>query len=139
MKLSADNVLRETYLNKIIAKKWPADFPTEKQVREYYDKNKDKFFLEERIHVWQIFLKTDPSMNKEQVAAIEKRMKNIRQEILDNKIKFAEAAFRYSDNGPSRVTGGYMGLIKVSELKPEMFKVLMNLPDRLRTMPAYTC
>lgn len=129
MKLSADNVLRETFLNKLIASKFPAGFPSEKQVKEYYDKNKDKFYLGERVHVWQIFLKTDPDMNKEQIAAIEKRMKKIRRAILDKKIDFADAAFRYSDNGPSKVTGGYMGLIKVSQLKPAMSKVLMKLPE----------
>lgn len=128
MKLSADNVLRDTFLNKVIAKKFPSGFPSEKQMREYYDKNKNKFFLGERVHVWQIFLKTNASMSKAQVAAIEKRMKKIRREILDKKIDFADAAFKYSDNGPSKVTGGYMGLVNVSQLKPEMSKVLMKLP-----------
>jgi len=129
MKLSAENVLRETYLNKLINGKIPADFPSDEQVHQYYDKNKDSFFIAERVHVWQIFLRTDPEANKEQTALVEKRINKIRQEILDKKINFADAAFRYSEHGPSKATGGYMGLIKVSELKPELSDVILKLPE----------
>lgn len=129
MKLSAENVLRETYLNKLITSKLPADFPTDEQVRQYFDKNKDSFFIAERMHVWQIFLRTDPKADKEQTALVEKRIKNIEQELLEHKIDFADAAFRYSEHGPSKATGGYMGLVKVSDLKPELSDVLLKLPE----------
>jgi len=56
MQRGADNILRETYLNKLILSKIPSDFPTPEQTREYYDNNKDQFVLEERVHVWQIYL-----------------------------------------------------------------------------------
>ncbi|MCK5432087.1 MAG: hypothetical protein KAJ03_05045, partial [Gammaproteobacteria bacterium] len=48
-----DNIVRELYLNQLLASKIPADFPTDEQVQEYYDQNKEKFVIEERIHVWQ--------------------------------------------------------------------------------------
>ena len=129
MQLSAENVLRETYLSKLIAAKIPAGFPSDEQVRQYFDKNKDQFYIGERVHVWQIFLRTDPQANKEQTALVEKRAQKIRQEILDKQIDFAEAAFKYSEHGPSKASGGYMGLIKVSDLKPELSKVLLDLPE----------
>ena len=129
MKLSAENVVREIYLNKLIAAKIPADFPTDQQVRQYFDKNKDQFFIGKRVHVWQIFLRFDPKMSKDQVASVRDRMNKIRQDIVDKKIDFADAAFKYSEHGPSKTTGGYMGLIKVADLKPELSKVLLNLPE----------
>ena len=51
-----DNIVRELYLNQLVASKVPADFPTDEQIQEYYDKNKEKFVIDERIHVWQIYL-----------------------------------------------------------------------------------
>ena len=129
MKLSAENVLRETYLNKLIASKLPSGFPSEEQVRQYYDKNKDSFYIGERVHVWQIFLGVDPKMSKDQVAVVETKIKKIRQDILDHKIDFADAALKYSEHGPSSTTGGYMGLVKVSDLKPELSAVLLKLPE----------
>lgn len=129
MKLSAENVLRETYLSKLIAAKMPAGFPSDEQVRQYFDKNRDQFFIGERVHVWQIFLRLDPKMTKQQVAAVRNRMDKIRQDILDKKIDFADAALKYSEHIPSKTTGGYMGLIKVSDLKPALSDVLMKLPE----------
>ena len=55
MRRGAENILREVYLKKLIASKLPADFPSDQQVSEYYEKNPTQFELPERIHVWQIF------------------------------------------------------------------------------------
>jgi parvulin-like peptidyl-prolyl isomerase len=129
MRRSAENVLREAYLAKLIASKLPADFPTEQQVRDYFDKNESSFFLGERVHVWQIFLKTDAGLSDAQVAAIEQRLKTLRRELLDDKIDFADAAMQYSQHPASRSMGGYMGLVKVAELKPELSKPLLALPE----------
>ena len=129
MKRSAENVLREIYLNKLVVSKLPADFPTDQQIREYYDKNQASFFLGERVHVWQIFLKIDTGMNEGQVAVIKKRIQSIREDVLNKKLEFADAAMQYSDHAASKAMGGYLGLVKVSDLKPELTKPLMNLVE----------
>ena len=129
MQRSAESILRESYLSKLIATKLPADFPTDQQIQEYFDKNKASFFLGERVHVWQIFLKIEAGTNEQQVAAVEQKIKNIRQEIQNNKIDFADAAMRYSDHAASQAMGGYMGLVKVSDLKPELSQPLLLLPE----------
>ncbi|MBF8268948.1 MAG: putative peptidyl-prolyl cis-trans isomerase, PpiC-type [Gammaproteobacteria bacterium] len=129
MQRSAENVLREIYLSKLVVTKLPADFPTDQQIREYFDKNQASFFLGERVHVWQIFLKIDAGMNEGQVAAIKKRIQSMREDILNKKLDFADAAMQFSDHPASKAMGGYMGLVKVSDLKPELTKPLMNLPE----------
>ena len=42
MQRAADSVLRESYIGKLLAEKFPADFPNDDQIKEFYDKNKDK-------------------------------------------------------------------------------------------------
>lgn len=138
MQRSAEELLRELYLGKLLASKLPADFPTEQQVRDYFDKNKANFFLGERVHIWQIYLKTSPEMSKEQVAALEQRMNSIHQNILAKKVDFSDAAMQYSEHGPSKAMGGYMGLVKVSDLKPELTKPLMNLSEGELSEPIKT-
>ena len=129
MQRSAENVLRELYISKLIAKNTPAGFPTEQQIREFFDKNEASFFLGERVYVWQIFLEIGKDMNNEQVASIKQRIQSIRQNILNKKIDFADAALQYSDHAASKAMGGYMGLVKVAELKPELTQPLLNLPE----------
>ena len=135
MQLASDRVLRETYINKLMAEKIPAGFPTDDQIKEFYDKNKDKFVLGERVHVWQIFLKIDKGMDKAVIAALEKKAEDIRARIKQGKIDFTSAAFQYSEHHPSRENGGDMGLIKVSELKPEIAKSLMALKEGELSQP----
>ena len=135
MQLASDRVLRESYINKLMAEKIPADFPSDDQIKEFYDKNKDKFVLGERVHVWQIFLKIDKGMDKAAIAALEKKAGDIRARIKQGKIDFTSAAFRYSEHHPSRENGGDMGLIKVSELKPEIAKPLLALKEGELSQP----
>lgn len=135
MQRSADNILRESYLTRLIAEKIPADFPTPEQVQQYYESNKEGFVLDERLHVWQIFFQIKNDMDKKAVAALQTQADKILKDIKNNKIDFADAAMQYSEHGASKVNGGYMGLIKVSELKPELSKALLSLPEDKLSQP----
>lgn len=129
MQRAAENVLREVYLNKLIASKIPSDFPSDKQLQEYYDKHKDKFVIGERIHVWQIFMPIDKNMSKKQQADVEKQAAQVDKDLKDGKIDFNTAALKYSANPASRNNGGYMGLVNVNELKPGIQTPLLKLAE----------
>lgn len=138
MQRSADNVMRESYLNKLIASKTPKDFPSEAQAREYFEKNKEKFVVPERVHVWQVFIKTTEQMIESDIAAAKKQAESISKNIRSGKVSFADAASQYSDHKQSKVSGGYMGLVKVSDLKPEISKPLLGLPEDRTSTPIKT-
>lgn len=138
MQRSADTVLRETYLNRLVAAKIPADFPTETQVQEYFEKNKEKLVLGERFHVWQIFLPIGDSKDDKAVAALQKQADGIASEITQGKLDFGAAAAKYSSNDPSRHNGGYMGLLAVTQLKPEISKALLALGEDVVSKPIRT-
>lgn len=138
MQRAAENVLREVYLSRLVASKIPADFPTEAQTKEYFEKNKDKFVLGERVHVWQIYLPVEPAKDQKATAAARKQADTIMADLNQGKIDFAVAAARYSAHDPSKNNGGYMGLVKVAELKPDISKALLAAAEDKLVGPIVT-
>ena len=122
-----DNIVRALYLNQLLTSKIPADFPTDKQVQEYYDKNKDNFVIEERVHTWQIFLPIKEDMSVKDIELLKKKAELITNNLKKKKTDFVSAANEYSKHEASRLSGGYMGLIKISELKPEIKAAIKTL------------
>jgi len=122
-----DNIVRELYLNQLLTSKIPADFPTDKQVQEYYDKNKDNFVIEERVHIWQIFLPIKEDMSVKDIELLKKKAESITNNLKKKKTDFVSAANEYSKHEASRLSGGYMGLIKISEFKPEIKAAIKTL------------
>jgi len=133
-----DNIVRELYLNQLLASKIPTDFPTDEQVQEYYDQNKEKFVIEERIHVWQIYLPISEGTSKKEIELLKKRAESIVNDLNKKKMDFSAAANKYSMHEASRLSGGYMGLIKVSDLKPEIKDAIKTLKQGNISSPIKT-
>lgn len=128
----AENILREIYIKQIMASKMPPDFPTEEQIKSYYEKNKDKFVLGDRLPVWQIFLPIPQDTPKKEIELLKKQAESIISDLNKNKTDFATAAIKYSGHAESKFNGGFMGMVKVDEMKPEIHKTLMALaPDKI--------
>jgi parvulin-like peptidyl-prolyl isomerase len=134
----AENILREFYLNQLIRSKIPKDFPTDQQIKEYYEQNKDKFVLAERVHVWQIFLQITDELSKKEIELVKKQAESISSDLNKGKISFDKAAQKYSDQESSKYNGGYLGLVKVKELKTEVQKPLMALAEGKISKPIKT-
>jgi parvulin-like peptidyl-prolyl isomerase len=138
MQRGAENILRESYLNRLIMAKIPNDFPTEQQVKEYYEKNKDKFVIGKRMHVWQIFLPIEKDMDNKAKTKLKQQAGTIINDINKGKIDFASAAAKHSNHEASRNNGGYMGLIKLADLIPGVEKPLMGLKEGKLSKPIET-
>lgn len=102
-------------------------FPSEAETRAYYEKNRDSFVLEERIHVSQIFFAISPMMTGKEVADLQDRVEAMATSIQQGELDFAAAAARYSEHEASRLNGGYLGLIKLSILLPEVGEAVRGL------------
>lgn len=142
MRRGAERVLAETYLNQVIRNNLPKDFPTDKQVRAYYDENKAKFQTPERVHLWQIFLPLAKDAKKSEVAAVRKQAGGLVRELRRHKLDFSTAAEQYSKNQPSRLNGGYMGLTALAELVPAVRSKVVamkanDISDPIRTDDGY--
>jgi len=138
MQKSAENTLREIYINRLINKELPTDFPTEEQSKTFYDNNQDKFTLEERVHVWQIFLPFGKDADAKTKEQIKKQATDLKKSIDAKKMSFASAATEFSKHIPSRHAGGYMGLIKLTDIKPEIRESVLNLKEGQLSSPVLT-
>ncbi|HKK16539.1 MAG TPA: peptidylprolyl isomerase [Gammaproteobacteria bacterium] len=137
-KRGAENVIREIYLNQLIASKIPADYPTEEQMKEFYEKNRDNFILPERVPVWQIFLAIQEGAGKKDIELQKKQAESIISDIKKGKLDFTDAARQYSAQGAGKLRGGYLGLIDVTELKPDIQQPLLALKPNTLSNPITT-
>ncbi|MEM7027398.1 MAG: peptidylprolyl isomerase [Pseudomonadota bacterium] len=127
MRRGAENILREAYLNRLIASKLPADFPNSEQISEYYQANQTSFVISERLQVWQIFFAKPVDADAKKLKEVRNKAGSVLEELQKNKSKFAELANEHSEHVQSRVNGGYMGLIKSGDLLPAVKEPLLNL------------
>ena len=128
MERAANNVLRELYVNGIINSRVSPDFPSETQIQDYYETNRQNMVIEERISVWQVFFPVSETMTDEEVSALEAQANQVASDIRAGSIDFSTAALTHSKNEPSRLNGGYMGILKMSDLIPVIREALVSLP-----------
>ncbi len=122
----AEQLLINHYLRQQL-KNRGENYPGADQVRAYYDNNKENFVLEERVHISQIFLPLESGSSDKDAAGLEKKARRIVKDISKGKMSFADAATKYSGHDASRMNGGYMGLVKMSVLLPEMKETIKTL------------
>jgi peptidylprolyl isomerase len=127
MRRSADQVLFDTYVRLKAGSVVKADFPTDAQVRDFYEKNKAQFQIDARIPVWQIFLSIPKEADEAKIAETERAANDLVKSLRAGKLTFAQAADEHSDNEASRLNGGLMGNLKVSELIPEVKSTVLAL------------
>ncbi|MEX2353120.1 MAG: peptidylprolyl isomerase, partial [Gammaproteobacteria bacterium] len=132
------NVLREVYLNRLLMNNMPSDFPSEEQLRQFFEENREDMVLAEQVPVWQIFLQVREGMDDTEISALAAEAERISQAIRDNALDFATAAEQYSQHQPSQGNGGYMGLLKVSELVPGISDTLLELDEGVVSSPLRT-
>jgi parvulin-like peptidyl-prolyl isomerase len=92
---------------------------TDDNLRKYFAEHRREFDGT-RLKVAQILLRVEPPGDKAAQQAVLRRARTIRQEILEGKIRFADAAREYSQ-APSANQGGDIGFISRREPMPESF------------------
>ncbi|MDA1014015.1 MAG: peptidylprolyl isomerase [Planctomycetota bacterium] len=81
------------------------------------------------VRASQILVKVPQGASEADVAAAERQLKNLRQQIIDGKIEFAAAAKRYSQ-APSGRNGGDVGFFPYTGVMPAEFsRVAFRLKD----------
>ena len=139
MEASKENTLFDRYVRDVIA----APIVTDKEMRDYYDKNQEQFATPEMVKVRHIVITSadagprqkTKTQAMEQIQAIATELKSIRfvkgtdpknvQQILTS--RFAEAARKYSEDG-SAESGGDLGWNQRGALDTTFEDVAFNLP-----------
>ncbi len=138
MARGAKKILVESYLNLLLQSNVKRDFPNDQQIRTYYDENKDKFLVNDRLHLWQVYLSTRDAADDKAAAEIKKQATVIHAALNEGKLDFSAAAARYSEHEPSRLNGGYMGLLQTKDLLPEVQKAVEALKEGQISTPIET-
>ena len=138
MERAALKVLAESYLNQVVRTNLDPAFPSADQVKTYFDENAAQFMTPERVHVWQIYLAVPPESDEREVKNIEQQANDIALELKKDPGRFAALAAEHSAHLQSRLNDGYMGLIKMSELLPEVREEITRLKEGTVSKPVRT-
>lgn len=99
----------------------------EETMTRFYEEHKKRFNEEMEVHLSSIFLLSgNPDDEKESL-----ELKKIGEDILD-KLKGGEnfqSLARKHSQGPGAEEGGYLGVFKITELDPQLKKILEPIPE----------
>ncbi len=98
----------------------------EREIKEYYKKNKERYKEPEGVHVKHILIYIPKDADKATEKKALEKAKQIRAQILKG-AKFEELAKIYSDDAGSKKKGGDLGIIKKGQTIPEFEKVIFKL------------
>jgi len=116
------SLLKIKLVNKLIR---PKITITEKDIKEYFEKNKESYTGERKIRLSHISIPIPEKAEPQEIEALEQKA----QKILDRIKKgedFASLARKFS-KAPSAVDGGDMGYFKKGELNPSLEKIAFQL------------
>jgi len=127
MQRNSENMLLEFYLNLLIKRKLPENFPSNEQIISYYDSNKaTQFTFPLRVRIWQIFLSKPKDATEEEILEIRKNAEEIISKIKSGINDFTNLAVSKSEHEQSRNRGGYMGVMEVDGLLPEIKEYILK-------------
>ncbi len=127
MQRNSENMLLEFYLNLLVKKNLPEEFPSTEQVVAFYEANKEKqFTFPLRVRVWQIFLSKPENATEEEILEIQKNAEEIISKIKTGINDFTNIAVSKSQHELSRNRGGYMGVMEVDGLLPEIKEYILK-------------
>jgi peptidyl-prolyl cis-trans isomerase SurA len=98
---------------------------TEKETREFYDTNPDKFKVEEAFRSRQIFFKLSPKAPEAERKRVFAQAEKVLREVKGS-ADFGQLARKYSQD-PSAKEGGDLGFLKKGDLLPEFENALLRL------------
>ena len=124
MRRGAEQALLESFIGLKANDTIAADFPTPEQVATFHADNVARFTVEERVEVWQIFLAVGTD---DQLVEATNKANTIISQLKDGTLSFAAAAGKYSMHPQSRLQGGYLGQLKMSDLVVPVRERIGNL------------
>nr|VFJ65598.1 MAG: Parvulin-like peptidyl-prolyl isomerase [Candidatus Kentron sp. FM]VFJ70311.1 MAG: Parvulin-like peptidyl-prolyl isomerase [Candidatus Kentron sp. FM]VFK18442.1 MAG: Parvulin-like peptidyl-prolyl isomerase [Candidatus Kentron sp. FM] len=122
-----EDVLMDAYLKARLDTGISAGFPYEGQMQEFYKQNQDRFRLQERIHVWQIFFVLPQDAPDKEFKQVMEKARAVVKKLTAKKIHFSDAAVQHSEHEPSRANNGYLGVFEISKLFPVLKETLVGL------------
>lgn len=113
----------------------PSGFPSEAQMKTYYETHPEAFNQGERLPVWQIFWAIDEGMTAAEIDTMTDRAKRLARDIQTGKARFFEVANEHSQHEASRIQAGFMGVLPVDTLRGDIKDQLLALKINRTSSP----
>lgn len=97
----------------------------EEQIKEYFEKHKEKYITKERVHLAAIFLKQIDPLDQREGRDISEKVKQILSRLKKGE-DFGRLAKEFSQ-GPGAQEGGDLGFFEFSQLDPELRKTIKDM------------
>ncbi len=127
LRRAEQRIVADAYLAVLARQRLAPGFPDPQTVREFYERNRERFRVAERVELWQVFLPVASGADPGREAAVRERAEELVGRLRRGELAFAEAAARYSAHRASRQRGGYMGLTPLAGLRPELREEVRRL------------
>jgi len=113
-----DQVIVATYLASLAVP--PDDFPTDAQIQQAYDMNRDNFMLPRQYALQQIFIALPPGDDKKSQDAAQQKVDDLARKAKAKNANFADLARANSEHKESAARGGDLGWVPEPQLAPEI-------------------
>jgi len=130
-----DRTLVDLYLARVVRANLHPDWPADADISKRLAEQPERFRLPERVPTWQIFLPLATGASEAAATALATRGRELAALLQKGKADFAVVAEEHSGHAASRAAGGYMGLLAVPDLLPEMRELLGKLPPGDVSLP----
>ncbi|MEO5333924.1 MAG: peptidylprolyl isomerase [Magnetococcus sp. YQC-5] len=102
-------------------------FPSEAEIKNLYEKNKEVLRQPDKVHVAQIFLDAPADADEAIKKKARTQIYQIFKEVVASPKKFGEVAKLKSDHQESAPKGGDMGWVPINQLIPELVPVIASM------------
>lgn len=122
-----DQVVVESYVNNLA--RAPMAYPSEDEVKGFYDASKASFTQPGEFQLAQIFvaLPEDAEKNPAAVTAAQKRVQDLAARVQRAPADFAKVARESSDHKDSAAKGGDLGWVQETQMLPELRAVVTRM------------
>src|SRR5665213_879190 len=130
-----DEIVLTTYLRSVAAP--PASYPSDDDIRQVYDTNRDRFATPRQYHIAQIYIAEPASATKDALAALEKKARDLAKKAKSKGADFADLAASNSDDAASAKKGGDLGWLPETQILPEIVTAIKAKGDKGITDPVH--
>lgn len=127
-----DAVVTNTYVTSLTQA--PADYPPDSEIQTTYEANSARFMVARQLDLAQVFAAIPASAPPGADDAAQKKLRDLRAQLVKPKANFAEAA-KASDDKPSAAKGGDLGFLREDQLVPAVKNAVGGLSDNQLSEP----
>jgi len=114
----------------------PTDFPEETMIQNVYDANRSAFLVPRQFLIAQIFVALPTDADKTAVVKASKKIGDIQLKLKQSNADFAAIARAESDAKETSDSGGEVGWLSETQLRPEIRTLVLGLAKNAVSEPA---